>query len=360
MLRIMAGVSRRGSLLTSPQDPSHAGGDARTGFIWSALGAVYIVWGSTYLAIRVVVETIPPLLSASARFVLAGAVLYAFTIRRGDRRGDRPGFAEWRSATIIGGALLLGGNGAVVWAEQFVPSSIAALLIATVPLWMVILGGAVLRERVSWREVLGLVMGFGGLALLIRPTAGHGFDAGGIAALLFASLSWAAGSLYARKATLPSRPLVGTAMQMIAGGFLQGVVGIAMGELGDLHPSEFSFESLLGLAYLVTFGSMVGYAAYTWLLRVARTTLVSTYAYVNPVVAVFLGWVILDESITGRTLVAAAVILGGVALIVSARGQAHEAEPAGDVAGARVAPPDEDDATSGSRPRTRGSTGRSP
>jgi drug/metabolite transporter (DMT)-like permease len=286
--------------------------------VWAALVAVYIVWGSTYLAIRVTVETIPPLLSAAIRFLVAGGVLYALTIRRGDAEGDRPRPVHWRTAFIIGSAMLFGGNGLVSVAEQRVPSGLAALIIASVPLWMVAIRAVVLRERVRWVEVAGLVVGFGGITLLADPF-GQGADLVGVATLLVAALCWASGSLYARRAPLPSRPLVGTAMEMLAGGLVLTVVSTAAGEWADLDPGAVSLGSLLGLGYLILFGSLMGFASYVWLLRSARTSLVSTYAYVNPVVAVFLGWAILGEGVTGLTLVAGAVIVGAVALIVSAR-----------------------------------------
>jgi drug/metabolite transporter (DMT)-like permease len=286
--------------------------------VWAALVSVWAFWGGTYLAIRVVVRTMPPFLSASIRFLVAGALLYAFAIRRGDRDGDRPGRAQWLAATVIGGSLLLGGNGLVMWAEQTVPSGIAALIIASVPLWMALLDRLVFGKRLSWLAVLGLAVGFGGLVLLVNPAGGR-IDPAGAAALVVASLSWAAGSLYARHAPLPKRPLVGTGMEMLAGGMLLAFVGAARGEFAQLDSAAVSLESVLGLGYLIVFGSLVAFAAYVWLLRVTRTTLVSTYAYVNPVVAVFLGWAVLAEPITAGTLVAGAIIVVAVALIVSAR-----------------------------------------
>jgi drug/metabolite transporter (DMT)-like permease len=302
------------------------------------------VWGSTYLAIRVAVQTLPPFLMASVRFLVAGGVLYAWAILRGDRGGDRPRAVHWRSAAIIGTALLLGGNGGVVWAEQRVDSGIAALLVATVPLWMVVLAWLALRERVGWREMLGIAVGFAGIVLLIRPQGSGGIDPWGAGALVFASLSWAAGSLYARKAPLPSRPLVGTAMEMLCGGVALGIAGIVTGEFGRIDLSGVSAESLWGLGYLIVFGSLVGFSAYAWLLRVARTSLVSTYAYVNPVVAVLLGWAILSEPVTSQTLVAGGIIVVAVALIVTARARARsegeEGHPAGGV------PPVEDERVS--------------
>jgi drug/metabolite transporter (DMT)-like permease len=261
----------------------------------------------------------PPFLSASIRFLVAGALLYAFAVRRGDRQGDRPGRAQWVAAAVIGGSLLLGGNGMVMWAEQTVPSGIAALIIASVSLWMALLDRLVFGKRLSWLAVLGLSVGFGGLILLVNPTGGGRIDPAGAAALVVASLSWAAGSLYARHAPLPKRPLVGTGMEMLAGGVLLALVGAVRGEFAQFDSAAVSLESILGLGYLIVFGSLVAFAAYVWLLRVTRTTLVSTYAYVNPVVAVFLGWAVLAEPITAGTLFAGAIIVVAVALIVSAR-----------------------------------------
>jgi drug/metabolite transporter (DMT)-like permease len=317
---------------------------ASSAAIWAALAAVYVAWGGTYLAIRVAIETLPPLLMASVRFLVAGALLYVWAVRRGDREGDRPTARQWRAAAIIGVALLLGGNGFVVLAEQRVASGIAALLVATVPLWMVVLATLVLRERVRWLEWLGLVVGFGGLALMAFPSGPQPLDPLGIGMVVFASVSWAAGSLYARRAPMPSRPLVGVAMEMLTGGVALGIAGILAGELGDVHPERFSFESILGLLYLIVMGSWVAFSAYVWLLRVARTSLVSTYAYVNPIVAVLLGWLILSEPITARTLVAGLVILVGVALIVSARSAAPDDAAEGQAAAG--APPVEEERVS--------------
>jgi drug/metabolite transporter (DMT)-like permease len=300
----------------------------RPGFsaIWAALSAVYVIWGTTYLAIRVVNETLPPLLSASVRFLIAGALLYAWTIRRGDREGDRPTRVHWRSAAIIGTVLLLGGNGGVVWAEKTIPSGVAALLVALVPLWMALLDRLFFGGHLRARAVVGLVAGFGGAALLLGSEASGDVDLVGMLFVVGASLSWAIGSLWSRKAPLPKRPFVGVGMEMLAGGVALGVAGVLAGELGRVDVSRFSRASLLGLLYLIVFGSWVGFTAYLWLLRVARTSLVSTYAYVNPVVAVFLGWLILDEQVGLRTLVAGGVIVASVALIISAGGVAREVE----------------------------------
>ena len=299
---------------------------AAPAMIWVALGAVYVIWGTTYLAIRVVNETLPPLLAASVRFLVAGALMYAWTIRRGDRDGDRPGGVQWRAAAIIGTLLLLGGNGGVVWAEKTIPSGLAALLVALVPLWMALLDRVIFHRHLRTRTVIGLVAGFGGAALLVGGEAAGEVDLIGMLFVVGASFCWSFGSLYSRQAPLPKRPFVGIAMEMLAGGVALGVVGILAGELGQVDASGFSRASLLGLLYLIVFGSWIGFTAYLWLLRVARTSLVSTYAYVNPVVAVFLGWLILDEAVTGRTLVAGGIIVAAVALIISAGGVAKDAE----------------------------------
>lgn len=287
-----------------------------------ALGIVYVVWGSTYLAIRVALETMPPFLMAAARFLVAGALLYAWAIRRGDRVQDRVGWPQWGSAFIVGGLLLFGGNGLVVWGEQTVPSGIAALLVATVALWLAVLGRIVDGERLRWPAVAGLAVGFGGVAVLVQPSGAGGLDPVGTAAILVAALSWAGGSLWSRRLPLPRRPLVATAIEMLAGGTVLAVVGVAGGELGRLDLGAISGASLAALAYLVVFGSIVAFSAYVWLLRAATTSLVGTYAYVNPVVAVLLGWALLGEAVTARTLIAGTIIVAGVALIVAARQRA--------------------------------------
>jgi drug/metabolite transporter (DMT)-like permease len=302
-----------------------------TGAIWAALLTVYVGWGGTYVGIRLAIDTMPPLLMASTRYLVAGGLLYIWAVRRGDREGDRPTRRHWLAAAIIGVALLLGGNGMVTLAEQRVPSGIAALVVATVPLWLVLLARVVLRERVRWLEWVGVAVGLGGVALLAMPTGAQRLDPLGIGLVVVASISWATGSLYARRASMPARPLVGVAMEMLAGGLALGVVGIFRGELAQVHPERFSMESILGLLYLIVVGSWFAFSAYVWLLRVARTSLVATYAYVNPVVAVFLGWLILSEPVTPRTLLAGLVILVAVAMIVWARSAAsrpaEEPEP---------------------------------
>ncbi|HEY7754759.1 MAG TPA: EamA family transporter [Actinomycetota bacterium] len=296
--------------------------------IWTAMWAVYIIWGTTYLGIRVANETLPPLIAAGLRFVIAGGVLYAITVRRGDVAGDRPGPAQWKAAAIVGIALVAGGNGLVVLAERTIPSGIASLIIALVPLWMATVDRVLLRHRVGWVTTFGLILGFGGAALLIGGTA---FDEGaplsGMLVCVIATLSWTSGSLYSRNAPLPHRPLVGAGMEMLIGGAVLVVAGAIRGEIPLIRVEDFSTASLLAFGYLIAFGSWVGFTSYVWLLRNARTSLVSTYAYVNPVVAVLLGWLILDETVTVRTVVAGAIIVVAVAIIISTGGTARREEP---------------------------------
>jgi len=286
--------------------------------VWIALLVVYVVWGSTYLAIRVAIDTLPPFLMAGVRFLVAGGLLFAWAERRGDRDGDAPGWPQWRAAAIVGAGLFLGGNGGVVFAESRIPSGVAALLVATLSLWMAILAWLVHGERPSRRAAIGLPLGFAGTALLIGPVETSGIDPVGAGACLLASFSWAAASLYSRHAPLPARTAVSTGMQMLAGGAWMTLAGLATGEATHLDPTRFSTASLVALAYLVVAGSLLAFTAYAWLLRNAPMPLVATYAYVNPVVAVALGWMILGEPVTPRMLVAGSVILAAVGLIASA------------------------------------------
>ena len=287
---------------------------------WSviaAFAAVYLIWGSTYLAILWAIKTLPPFLMAGTRFLIAGALLYIWVRFRGV---PRPTLYQWGPTAVIGGLLLLGGNGGVVQAEQLVPSGLTALLIATVPLWMALLewlrGGVRPRAGVA----IGLAVGFGGIALLVSPgeiAGGEHINPIGATVLVLASLSWAIGSLYSRKAKLPDSPFLATAMEMLAGGALLLVAGSLTGEWARLELSEVSLRSILSFVYLIFFGSLVGFTAYIWLLRVSTPARVSTYAYVNPVVAVMLGAALAGEPLTPRTLLAAAVILGAVLLITT-------------------------------------------
>ncbi|HEX6850769.1 MAG TPA: drug/metabolite exporter YedA [Candidatus Polarisedimenticolaceae bacterium] len=277
-----------------------------------AFAAVYLIWGSTYLAIRYAVETLPPFGMASARFLLAGSILFAAARLRG---AGSPTPRMWRDATIVGSLLLLGGNGLVTWAEQRVPSGIAALIVACVPLFMV----ALQRRVPGVREGAGLAGGLIGIVLLVgRPGSDGAVDLLGAGALVLASLSWAVGSLFSRRAVLPESGLLATGMEMLGGGAALAIVSLLRGEPASFDAARVTASSCLALAYLVTFGAIVGYSAYMWLLSATTPARAATYAYVNPVVAVFLGWAIAGEPLTGRTVAAAAVIVVSVALIVSA------------------------------------------
>lgn len=283
--------------------------------IVAAFAAVYIVWGSTYLAILYAIETLPPFLMAAVRFLIAGAILYAWSMARSPRRPTRP---EWRAAAIIGACLLLGGNGAVVFAEQLVPSGIAALLVAITPCWMVLLDWKWNQSpRPGMRTVLGLLLGFGGIALLIGPDVftGDGLHPGGVAILMFGSIAWSTGSIYSKRAPAPPQALLSVGMQMLCGGTLLMIAALITGEFGRVEIDAISLRSILALLYLIVFGAIIGYSAYVWLLRVVSPARVSTYAYVNPIVAVLLGWAFAGEALTLRMGAAAAVIIAGVAMI---------------------------------------------
>ncbi len=286
--------------------------DAR---VWAALAVVYVVWGSTYLGILLAVETIPVFLSMGVRFVIAGGLLYAWSARRGDGKGDPVGRRQWAAAAIVGGLLFVGGNSTVAWGVTRVDTGVAALLIAAVPLWMALFDRVANGQRLTRSTVVGLAVGFGGVALLAWPSGPSRIDVAGAIVLLVSGMAWAAGSLYSRRAALPRRPLVNSSMQMLTGGVMLMVIATASGELTDV--SHVSTTSILAMVYLIVFGSWLAFSAYSWLIRTAPTALVSTYAYVNPLVAVFLGWAVLSEPVSARTIAAGAIILGAVALIVT-------------------------------------------
>lgn len=306
-----------------------AGGDASSSLpapppsrarLLSAFAAVYFFWGSTYLAIRYAVETLPPFLMAGVRFLIAGAILYAWTRMRGV---PAPEARQWLPASVVGLCLLLGGNGGVVWAQQHgLPSGITALIVGITPFWMVLLGWAGFGGvRPQLRTVLGLVIGFCGLAVLLGPErlAGGGQIVPLLPALavLFASFSWSVGSLYSRSARLPASPLLATAMQMLTGSAALVLAGLIAGEPARLQLHSVSGTSLLAFVWLVVFGSLVGFTSYIYLLRHTTAAKASTYAYVNPVIAVLLGWAIAGEPLTARIALAAAVIISSVALITT-------------------------------------------
>ena len=283
--------------------------------VWAALAVVYVVWGSTYLFILLAERTLPVFVMSSLRFLLAGGLLYVWAVRRGERAEDRPGRRQWLAAAVIGALLFVGGNAGVAWAEKRVDTGVSSLVIATIPLWIAVFDRIATGQRLTRLGGLGLAVGFAGAALLAGPTGAGHIDVAGAIVLLLAAAAWAAGSLYSRRAPLPRRPLVSSSMQMLTGGALLAVVAAASGELGQVH--HVSLTSGLALVYLIVFGSLLAFTCYAWLLRNARTSLVATYAYANPLVAVFLGWAVESEPIGARTLIAGALILGAVALIVT-------------------------------------------
>ncbi|HTS16583.1 MAG TPA: EamA family transporter [Verrucomicrobiae bacterium] len=289
----------------------------------TAFAAIYLIWGSTYLGIRVAVETIPPLFMAGARAFLAGTALYTLARCRG---ADKPLPIHWRSAALVGGLLLVGGNGLLSWSEQRVPSGISALIIGSVPLWMVVLEWLLHSgPRPTVGMVSGLIVGFAGLGFLVAPgrlTSSSPSDLSGIAVLLLAAFSWANGSLYLRRAPLPSSQILSAAMEMIAGGALLLLVGGIKGEWTQLDLTRVTARSWIAWGYLFTFGSLISFTAYVWLLKVSTPARVSTYAYVNPVIAVFLGWAFIGEQITTHTLLAAAGIILAVVIIVTRAAEA--------------------------------------
>jgi drug/metabolite transporter (DMT)-like permease len=285
-----------------------------------AFASVYVIWGSTYLAIRIAIETLPPLLMAGTRFLIAGAALYVGSRMRGAEPSTR---VHWRSTAIVGALLFLGGNGALVLGEKRVPSGLAALLLSVIPLWMVLLGSTEHKGvKLGPRVLTGLLLGLAGITLLVGPSEllGHGqVDPLGAAILLVGSLSWAGGSLYSRRTLLPKSTMLAASMEMVAGGAILIVAGLVLGEAQALDVTNVSMRSALGLVYLITFGSLLGFTSYNWLLTHSTPARLSTYAYVNPVVAVFLGWILAGEPVTLRTVLATAVIVSAVALIITHR-----------------------------------------
>ena len=284
--------------------------------IWTALGAVYLIWGSTYLAIRFTVETTPPFLSAAARFIISGGFLYLWRRMAGD---PAPTKIERRNAVLVGIFLLVGGNGGVVWAAQFIPSSLSALLVATVPLWMLLFDALRPRgDRPNIKALSGILIGFCGAALLIGWTASgttpESFH--GAVAVVAASLLWAIGSIYGKVLQLPSSALLTTGIEMLAGGGVQIFVAWAFGEFTKFDFAALSERSAWALLYLTVIGP-IAFAAYAWLLRNAPIPLVATYSYVNPLVAIVLGYFLGKEIITMRILLAAGLIIGSVALVSS-------------------------------------------
>ena len=298
--------------------------------IIAAFAAIYLIWGSTYLGIRFAIETIPPFLMGGVRFMIAGLILYSIMRLRG---AEKPTALQWRNTTIVGAGLILGGNGMVVWAERVVPSGLTALLVAILPFWMALLDWIRPHGRRPTTGVsIGLIVGVIGLVILIGPSAihpgaasaaearsGNGVVLAGALGLMFGSLCWASGSIFSQHADLPRSALLSTGMQMITGGAMLLVVSFIRREPMQFDLAQVSARSLIAFIYLVSIGSLIGYTAYIWLLTVQPPSRVATYAYVNPVVAVFLGWAFAGEALTLRTAIASAIIIAAVILITTAR-----------------------------------------
>ena len=290
-----------------------------------ALITVYLVWGSTYLAIAVANRSLPPLLMLSMRFLIAGVLLYGWSLWRGDVAAERPGKRQWLSAAAVGALLLVVDTGGVAWAEQRVASGVTALLVASVPLFIAVLDRAFFGIKLGFGAAAGIATGLLGVGLLVGPSGK--IDALGAGVILVASFAWAAGSVYARVASLPRRPVLSAAMQMLCAGVLLAVAGLAMGEGSRVQLGAVSSASLAAFAFLVVFGSLVAFTAYAWLLKNASMSLLSTYAYVNPAVAVFLGWALVGEHVGSKEIAAGVVILSSIGLLVFGRGARVVAEP---------------------------------
>ena len=303
--------------------------------VWVGLAILYGVWGSTYLAIAVGVQSIPPFLMAACRFGLAGLILLSWVALREPGGLPRPTRRELRDATIVGGLLLGGGMGFVAWGEQTIPSGIAALLVAMMPVWIAVLGRVVLHERLPPLAVMGIVVGFIGVAILVGPTAfgvTGALDGAGVVALIISPIAWSSGSLFAtHRAQLPRHPLVSTGFQMVTGALVLAAMSMISGEPARFDPSAVTAPSFAAFLYLTIVGSIVAFTTFGWMIRVAPLPLVATYAYVNPVVAVILGAVVLGEPIQPRTVLAGAVIVAAVALIVTARSRMARPDQARDV-----------------------------
>lgn len=308
--------------------PSTSSLSGRNWPLIAAFAAVYIIWGSTYLAIGYAIETLPPFLMAGVRFVIAGGALYGWAKWRG---APAPTRLHWRSTLIIGALLMLAGNGGVTWAEQFVPSGLASLVVAIVPVWVVLLewvrpGG----RRPDAPVLAGVAIGLVGMALLVSGGNGDGtrqFTLPGFLALLVSTFCWASGSLYATKAPLPSAPILTTGMQMLCGGGWLLLLGTLTGEWSRFNPAQVSAASVIAVLYLIVFGAMIAFTAYVYLLNHTTPARAATYAYVNPVVAVFLGWLFRGEPLTPRTLLAAAVIVSAVVIITTYRASRPALQP---------------------------------
>jgi len=305
-----------------PSAPATSAAPSRSALVL-AFASIYLIWGSTYLGIRIAVETMPPFLMAAARFLLAGGVLFAFLKLRG---AAWPTARQWRINTAIGTFLLLGGNGAVVWAEQYVPSGITALIIGASPLFFVLTEWAWPGGTRPTAVVMGaMLLGFAGVTWLAAPWeqgVGGAIHLGGLTAILIGSLSWSIGSIYSRHAKHGADPFLASALQMLGGGTMLVIVALLHGDFGRLDLNAITPRAWGAFAYLVALGSLVGFSTFVWLMKHSTPARVSTYAYVNPIVAVFLGWLILHEPIGPRTLVASAIIITAVAIITVRKNRA--------------------------------------
>jgi len=301
---------------------------SRLGLI-SAFAAVYIIWGSTYLGIKVAIQTIPPLLMSGVRYFIAGLAVYVISMATG---AARPKLKHWKNTAIIGALLLLMGNGGVAMAETMIPSGIAALIVCSVPIWFALFGWLFFKKgKPGAKTIAGIILGFIGIIVLVGPgnlmPGGTGINLNGVIIITIGTVGWSMGSLFASRADLPTNHLTTTGMQMLCGGFLLIVAGLMKGEYNQFRWMEVSAHSLLAISYLIIFGSMVAFSAYSWLVRVASPGLVSTYAYVNPVIAVFLGWLFLHEAVDQYTIIGSAIIVGALILITWAKPIAIEEVP---------------------------------
>jgi drug/metabolite transporter (DMT)-like permease len=285
-----------------------------------AFAAIYVLWGSTYLAIRYAIDTLPPFLMAASRFLIAGTILFVWAAVSGERM--REALSQWPKALLLGGMLLLAGNGGVTWAEKYIATGLAALLVASEPLWVVLLNWGITRHRPNAKVLLGVFVGLAGVALLVSDGFGKAdaaskmsFISAGV--VLLAGFSWAAGSVYANHRPIKASTSMASGMQMLGGGLLLLVVAVVAGDVPRLNLAKASWVSIAAVCYLVVFGSLVAFTAYSWLLRNVAPARAATYAYVNPVVAVLLGWFLASEPLTLRMLIAAAIIVGSVVLITT-------------------------------------------
>jgi drug/metabolite transporter (DMT)-like permease len=283
--------------------------------VWLALATVYVVWGSTFVALAVVVRDLPPFLAMALRHLTAGAILLAIALPRGDRASDPIGRPQILAGFVFGGLLFVCSHGTLAWAQQTVSAGMAALLAGSIPIWMALFDRVAFGRRLARMGYLGIGLGFVGLAFLLDPFGEGSADRLAALVVVLGAMSWAAGSLYSRGARLPTRPLVSAGLGAFCGGMMLTVIAALGGEIGE---ARWTSDAVLALAYLIVAGSLIGFTAYVWLLRVASTSLVSTYAYVNPIVAVALGWALIGESISLQMVVAGAAVLVSVAMILRA------------------------------------------